>query len=143
MRDGYQGVKSVEKKLSVIMVLCLVAYIVTSWAGIGYRSSASAIEDLRTELVRLHGEACVGEGTERTAIVVRPKTFFLTNYNLRHALGLDYEYECTVTVTSYEEGKETSVRTITYRGVDPMGKEHMTDRAYVDVDSKKEVIENQ
>lgn len=132
-----------EKKLSVIMVLCLVAYIVTSWAGIGYRSSASAIEDLRTELVRLHGEACVGEGTERTAIVVRPKTFFLTNYNLRHALGLDYEYECTVTVTSYEEGKETSVRTITYRGVDPMGKEHMTDRAYVDVDSKKEVIENQ
>ena len=135
-----------EKKLSVITVLCLVACIVISWVGIGHRSSASAIADLRAELESLHGEAYVernvGEGTEKTAIVVQPKTFFLTNYDLRNALSLDYEYECVVTVTSYVEGKETSVRTITYRGVDPMGKEHMTDRAYVDIGSKEEVIGN-
>ena len=136
-----------EKKLSMLTVLCLMVYIVTSWVGVGHVSSASAIEDLRAELESLHGEPyverAVGEGTEMTAIVVRPKTFFLTNYDLRNVLSLDYEYECVVTVTSYKEGLETSVRTITYRGFDPMGKEHMTDRAYVDVSSKQEMIEKQ
>ena len=134
------------KKLSILTVLLLVIFIAASWVGIGHRSSASAIADLRTELESLHGEAyverAVGEGMEMTAIVVRPKTFFFTNYDLRNALGLDYEYECVVTVTSYKEGKETSVRTITYRGFDPMGKEHTADRAYVDVGSKQEMIGN-
>ena len=136
-----------EKKLSVITILCLVAYIVTAWAGIGYRSSASAIAELRDELEVLHGEEysgkAVGAEEESMRFVVKPKSLFLTNYKLRNALGLDYEYECIVTVTSYEEGKETSVRTITYRGVDPMGKDCMDDRAYVDTGSKQEIIENQ
>ena len=140
-------VKPVEKKLSMLTVLCLMVYIVTSWVGVGHVSSASAIEDLRAELESMHGESyverTVGDGTEMTAIVVRPKTFFLTNYDLRNALGLDYEYECVVTVTSYKDGIETSVRTITYRGFDPMGKDRIDDRAYVDVGSKQEMIENQ
>ena len=140
-------VKRMEKKLSVITVLCLVAFIVTSWVGLGHRSSASAIADLRAELEILHGEEytgkAVGEEEETMRFVVKPKTFFLTNYNVRNALGLDYEYECIVTVTSYEEGEEAGVRTITYRGFDPMGKGCMDDRAYVDVNSKQEIIENQ
>ena len=140
-------VESVEKKLSVITVLCVVAYIMASWVGIGYRSSASAIADLRAELEVLHGEEyvrkTVGTEEETMQFAVKPKTFLLTNYNLRNALGLDYEYECIVTVTAYEGGKENGVRTVTYRGFDPMGKDRMDDRAYVDVSSKQEMIEKQ
>ena len=136
-----------EKKLSMITVLCLAVYIVISWVGIGHRSSASAIAELRDELEVLHGEEyvrkAVGAEEETMRFVVKPQTFFLTNYNLRNALGFDYEYECIVTVTSYEGGKETGVRTVTYRGFDPMGKESIDDRAYVDVSSKREMIENQ
>lgn len=74
--------------------------------------------------------------------VVEPKTWFLTNWNLRNALSIDYDYECKVIFTTYVDGSVESVRTITYQAVDPMGAEKIAERAFLDLDSKAETTEN-
>ena len=42
--------------------------------------------------------------TEDMVFVVEPKTWFLTNWNLRNALSIDYKYECKVVFTTYVDG---------------------------------------
>ena len=74
--------------------------------------------------------------------VVEPKTWFLTNWNLRNALSIDYKYECKVIFTTYVDGSAESVRTITYQAIDPMGSEKIAERAFLELGSKVETTEN-
>ena len=74
--------------------------------------------------------------------VVLPKTWFLTNRNIRNALGLDYKYECYAIFTTYTGDNSRIVRTISYRATDPMGAANRSEGATLDLDSKKEKIEN-
>lgn len=124
-----------------LFVLCIIVSILC-WMGVGPYSSSSAVRDLRTELETIHGteytEKDVENGTEDMVFVVEPKTWFLTNWNLRNALSIDYEYECKVIFTTYVDGSAESVRTIIYQAVDPMGAEKITERAFLDLDSKEE-----
>ena len=126
------------------LVLCLFAAIFC-WVGVGSYSSSSAVRDLKTELEAIYGteytEKDIENGTEDMVFIVEPKTRFLTNWNLRNALGLDYEYECKVVFTTYVDGSAKSVRTITYQAVDPMGAGKTADRAYLDLGSKAEQTE--
>ena len=69
------------------------------------------------------------------------KTWFLTNWNLRNVLSMDYEYECKVVFTTYMDGVAKSVRTITYQAVDPMGAEKVAERAHLLLNSKAETVE--
>jgi len=64
-------------------------------------------------------------------------TFFLSGYNLRKALGLDYRFLCKVIYTTHSPAGETHTRTITYTGYDPMGKGEDTARAYIDPASRR------
>lgn len=126
---------------AVVFTLCLAVWFL-HWLGIGYRPSGSAVLDLKAAMEGIYGEQYTGKevenGTEDMVFVVKPKTFFFTNWNLRNALGKDYEYECKVIFTNYIDGERAQTRTITYRGVDPMGKKHAEDRAYLDVNSRAE-----
>ena len=138
--------RSMKRKLIVsFLVLCLIAAILC-WVGVGSYSSSSAVRDLKTELEAIYGTEYTGKdienGTEDMVFVVEPKTRFLTNWSLRNALGLDYEYECKVVFTTYVDGNAKSVRTITYQAVDPMGAEKTADRAYLDLSSKVEKTES-
>lgn len=130
-----------KKYIAAAVILCL-AICIVNWSGIGYRPSSSAISDLKAELASLYGEEYTGKevenGTEDMEFVVKPKTFFFTNWNLRNALCIDYEYECTVIFTNYIEGEQSKVRTVTYQGLDPMGTERARDRAYLNISSKVE-----
>ena len=114
--------------------------------GVGYYSSSSAVRDLKAELESIYGTEYTGKnvdnGTEDMVFVVEPKTWFLTNWNLRNALSIDYEYECKVVFTTYVDGSTKSLRTITYQAFDPMDAEKMVERAYLDLDSKIETTEN-
>ena len=135
-----------KRKLSVsLIVLCLIVAILRC-AGVGSYSSSSAVRDLKTELEAIYGTEYTGKniekGTEDMVFVVEPKTRFLTNWSLRNALGLDYEYECKVVFTTYVDGSAKSVRTITYQAVDPMGAEKTADKAYLDLASKVEKTES-
>ena len=126
-------------------ILCLVVAVVC-WMGVGYYSSSSAVRDLKAELESIYGTEYTGKnvdnGTEDMVFVVEPKTWFLTNWNLRNALSIDYEYECKVVFTTYVDGSTKSLRTITYQAFDPMDAEKMVERAYLDLDSKIETTEN-
>lgn len=133
-----------KRKLMVsLSVSCLIVAILC-WVGVGYYSNSSAVRDLKTELETIYGTEYAGKEienkTEGMVFVVEPKTWFLTNWNLRNALGIDYEYECKVVFTTYDNGNATSVRTITYQAVDPMGSDKTAERAYLDLDSKVEKI---
>ena len=112
------------------------------WLGVGAYSSDSAVLDLHEELSKVHGAAYIGKetdsGTEDMVFEVEAKTRFLTNWNLRQWLGLDYEYECRVIITAYTDGQVSHVRTITYRAVDPMGADEITERAHLILDSRTE-----
>ena len=135
-----------KRKLIVsFIVLCLINAILC-WVGVGSYSSGSAVRDLKTELEAIYGTEYTGKdtdnGTEDMVFVVEPETRFLTNWNLRNALGLDYEYECRVVFTTYVDGTAKSVRTITYQAVNPMGAEKTFDRAYLDLSSKVEKTES-
>ena len=103
--------------------------------------------DLKAELETIYGTEYTGKeidnGTEDMVFIVEPKTRFLTNWNLRNALGLDYQYECRVMFTTCIGENTKTIRTITYQAVDPMGKESIDDRAYVNVSSKREMIKKQ
>ncbi len=130
--------------VSVIVLSLIVSLL--CWAGIGVYSSGSAVRDLKTELETIFGSEYVGKdvenGTENMVFVVEPKTWFLTNWNLRNALSMDYEYECKVVFTTYIDGSVKSIRTITYQAVDPMGAENSQVRAHLELDSQEEKTEN-
>ena len=135
-----------KRKLMVsFAILCLVVAVVC-WMGVGYYYSSSAVRDLKAELESIYGTEYTGKdvdnGTEDMVFVVAPKTWFLTNWNLRNALSIDYEYECKVVFTTYVDGSTKSLRTITYQAFDPMDAEKMVERAYLDLDSKIETTEN-
>ena len=135
-----------KRKLMVsFVVLCLIVATLC-WVGVGSYSSGSAVRDLKTELEAIYGTEYTGKdienGTEDMVFVVEPKTWFLTNWNLRNALSIDYKYECKVIITTYVDGSAESVRTITYQAVDPMGAEKTSDRAYLDLGSKVEKTES-
>ena len=135
-----------KRKLMVsFVVLCLIIAILC-WVGVGSYSSGSAVRDLKTELEAIYGTEYTGKdienGTEDMVFVVEPKTWFLTNWNLRNALSIDYKYECKVIFTTYVDGSAESVRTITYQAVDPMGAEKIAERAFLDLGSRVETTEN-
>ena len=133
---------SVKRKLIASFAALCLMIAVLYWSGIGFYSSSSAVQDLKVELEGLYGTEYTGKvmenGTEDMIFAVEPKTWFLTNWNLRNALSMDYEYECKVIFTTRADGAVTSVRTITYRAYDPMGSENMAERAHLDPDSKTE-----
>ena len=134
-----------RKLLASFIVLCLIVAILC-WAGVGSYSSSSAVQDLKTELEAIYGTEYTGKaaqnGTEDMVFVVEPKTWFLTNWNLRNAWSLDYEYECRVVFTTYIDGSVKSIRTITYQAIDPMGAENIEVRAHLVLDSIVEKTEN-
>lgn len=136
-----------KRKLIVSFVALCMIITVICWMGIGPYSSSSAVQDLRAELESIYGTEYIGKtvenGVEDMEFAVEPKTWFLTNWNLRNALSIDYEYECNVIFTTFVDEKTTSVRTVTYQAVDPMGKEKTVDRAYLDLDTKVERTETQ
>ena len=82
--------KTKTKLLTLFLALCVVVAIIF-WMGVGPRVSSSAVADLKAEL-----ESIYGPETERMVFAVEPKTWFLTNWDLRQTLGLDYVYECKV-----------------------------------------------
>ena len=138
--------KNTSIVVSVLLVLCL-AIGILCWMGIGLEASSSAIRDLKAELETIYGaeytEKDTENGTEDMVFMVEPKTWFLTNWNLRNALSIDYKYECKVIFTTYVDGSVENVRTITYQAIDPMGAEKIAKRAFLDLGSKVETTENQ
>lgn len=134
-----------RRLISSFIVFCLIVAILC-WIGVGSYSSSSAVRDLKIELESIYGTEYTGKdaenGTEDMVFVVEPKTWIITNWNLRKALSIDYEYECKVIFTTYVDGNKVSVRTITYQAVDPMGAEKIAERAFLNLDSKEEIIEN-
>ena len=133
-----------RKVILSIVVLCLIAAILR-WVGVGSYSSSSAVQDLKAELETIYGTEYTGKnvdnGTENMVFIVEPKSWFLTNWNLRNALSIDYKYECKVVFTTYVDGSAKTVRTITYQAVDPMGAEKMAERAHLLLGSKVEQTE--
>jgi hypothetical protein len=120
-----------------ITALLLLALIL--WMGIGSYTSGSAVQDLTVALTELHGEPYSGReteaGSEDMVFSIESSTFFLTNYNLRRFLGLDYQYTCKVIYTTHTAAGENHTHTVTYTGFDPMGRESDTERAYIDTSS--------
>lgn len=135
----------IRKMIVSSVVLCLIAAVLC-WLGVGFYSSGSAVRDLKAELETIYGTEYTGkdadDGTEDMMFVVEPKTWFLTNWDLRNALCMDYHYECKVIFTTRNGGSIKSVRTIIYQASDPMGAEKMAQRAYLDLDSKVEKTES-
>lgn len=127
--------------IAIILALVLLTALLW-WLGIGYYTSSSAVLDLRAELETIHGPEYTGksteEGTEDMVFVIKPKSFFLTNWNLRNALGMDYKYECQIIFTTHRSDDTKAVRTIIYQAYDPMGTAKMGSRAGLDLDSKEE-----
>lgn len=134
-----------RKLLIVFAVLCVMVSVLC-WMGVGSYSSSSAVQDLKDQLETIYGSEYTGKdtenGMEEMVFVVEPKTRLMTNWNLRNALSIDYEYECRVIFTSFVDQTVASVRTVTYQAVDPMGAEKSAERAFLDLDSKVETIEN-
>lgn len=125
--------KHIHRKLLIAAFLLLFLIL---WTGVGPYTSGSAVQDLTAELTDLHGEPYTGRetasGTEDMTFSVESETFFLTNYSLRSALGLDYRYSCKVIYTTHSAVGEVHTRTVTYTGLDPMGSGKETARAYLD-----------
>lgn len=130
--------------LRIALVLAVTAAVLL-WSGIGLYSSGSAVADLKAELESIYGPEYTGkaveDGTEDMVFEVEPKSWMLTNWNLRSLLGLDYQYECRVVVTSHTADAEASVRTVTYQAVDPMGTAAMGERAHLIPESRVEAVE--
>lgn len=140
-----EGVISMKRRLIVLFIVLCIIVTVLCWIGIGSYSSGSAVRDLRAELETIYGTEYTGKDlgnrTEDMEFVVEPKTWFLTNWNLRNTLSIDYEYECKVIFTTFVDGNIESVRTITYQAFDPMDAEKAAERAFLDLESKAENIE--
>ena len=135
-----------NRKLFISFGVLFMMIAVLCWVGIGPYSSSSAVRDLRTELEAIYGTEYTGKdvvnGTEDMVFVVEPKTWFMTNWNLRNALSIDYEYECKVIFTTFVDGNAASVHTITYQAIDPMGAAKTAEPAFLDLSSKVETTEN-
>ena len=135
-----------KRKLLVSALILCAATAILCLVGVGSYSSSSAVQDLKAELETIYGTEYTGKstenGTEDMAFVIESKTWFMTNWALRNTLSLDYEYECQVIYTTRIDGTLKSIKTITYQAFDPMGKENMAERAYLDLSSKAESIEN-
>lgn len=132
-----------RNRMVPILSLCiLVAYLLV--LGVGPYSSASAVRDLKRELESIYGGEYTGKlvekGTEDMVFAVEPKTCFLTDWNLRNAFGLDYRYECHVIFSLHTDNGSEIVRRVTYQAFDPMGKENIEHRAYLDLNSRKETV---
>lgn len=131
-----------KKKLVILLLLIAAGAGIVCWLGVEPFYSSSAVHDLEAELIALHGEPYTGRavdnGEEDMAFSFEPATTFLTNYNLRQTLGLDYQYQCSVTYTVRSGGEVIDTRTVTYTGIDPMGRGSEDARAYLDLDSKTE-----
>ena len=101
-------------------------------------SSSAAVADLKAELSILYGEEYTGRriptGTEAMTFVIEPKSWFLTDWNLRNFLGIDYRYDCKVIITTYHESGAVTTVTYTHPGIDPMGWNEEFDRAYLVLD---------
>ena len=113
------------KKKHFIPLIPITILVLLLLAGIGPHTSSSAIRDLTAALTELHGDPYVGRdveyGTEDMSFSIESRTFFLTNYNLRKALSLDYRYRCKVVYTTHSSAGETYTYVVTYAGYDPMG----------------------
>lgn len=135
-----------KRKVAAFFVVLGLAAAVLFGTGIGANPSSSAVRDLKAELETIYGPEYAGrdtaEGKEDMVFVVEPQTWFLTNWNLRNALGMDYEYVCKVVFTTYTQERVNIVRTISYQAFDPMGAEKGEMRAHLVLDSKTETIEN-
>lgn len=107
------------KLLVVLLILCAIAAFLY-FSGFGPYSSSAAVADLKAELESIHGPE-----TEDMRFVIEPKTRIMTNWNLRNALGLDYEYACKVIS---KDG------VIIYKGIDPMGAGEQYRRAYLELE---------
>ena len=134
-----------KKKIVVlILFLCVATVVFLRVVGVGYYYSGAAGADLTAELESIYGAEYQGKivdnGTEDMQFVIEPKTWFLTDYNIRSQLGLDYKYECKVIFTTYVDDQNSIVRTITYQGIDPMSREKMVEGASLDLDSKTEEV---
>ncbi len=123
--------------IRLLLVLVLLAAVL-SWLGIGYRSSGSAVADLKEALAQIHGQPYTGRetetGTEDLVFSVTPATFFPSNYSVRWFFGWDYRYHCQVTHTVYPQGQDPLAETITYTGIDPMGEGTEFIRAYLELE---------
>lgn len=130
-----------KKYVIAIIILCLIVGAI-NWFGIGYYYSGAAAYDLVEELESIYGKEYLGkeveDGLENMEFVIEPKTFFMTNWNLRNAFSKDYKYECKVIVTTVVEEEVVKVRTITYQAIDPMGWENREVRAHLLKDSLAE-----
>lgn len=104
------------KLLVVLLILCAIAAFLY-FSGFGPYYSSSAAAELKAELESIHGPE-----TEDIRFVIEPKTKIMTNWDLRNALGLDYEYVCKVIS---DDG------VILYKGIDPMGAGEQYRRAYL------------
>jgi len=129
------------KKKQYILLISVTILVLLLLTGIEPHTSSSAFRDLTAALTELHGEPYVGRevegGTEDMTFSIESGTFFLSGYNLRKALGLDYRFLCKVIYTTHSPAGETHTRTITYTGYDPMGKGEDTARAYIDPASRR------
>lgn len=125
----------------IFALLCLIYNL-----GIGYRPSGAVAKDLKTELMDIYGEPytdrIVANGTEDMKILVEPVSFFFTDWNVRHFFSWDYEYKCQVIYTVRSNDKIISERTITYKGVDPIGYEKDDIESHLVMDSIKSVEKN-
>lgn len=133
-----------KKWIRLLLFLCITA-VFLRWLGIGSYSSGSAVLDLKAELESMYGAEYTGKavenGIEDMAFEIKPKTWFLTNWNLRNALGIGYKYQCQVIFTTYTDENSKIVRTITYKAVDPMGVGNGEARASLDQDSRTDAAE--
>ncbi len=124
-----------KKRTAVLLLVLILLLSVCFWLGIGPYASGSAVSDLREQLVVLHGEPYSGKiteyGVQSMEFSIKPATFFLTNYNLRNALGWDYCYRCEVIYSVFQGDSLVSENTVTYTGVDPMGPGEEAVRAYL------------
>lgn len=127
--------------IALLLVLCMAAAFL-HWLGIGFYSSSSAVLDLKAELETIYGCEYTGKaienGTEDMVFMIEPKSWFLTNWNLRDALGVDYRYECRVIFTTHTEEGAKTIRTVTYQAFDPMGPANRGVRAHLDPGSRIE-----
>lgn len=134
-----------KRKMLVLIVAVGLTVGILHGLGIGFYSSSSAVLDLKEELEEIYGPEYNGKtaenGTEEMVFEVEPKTWFLTNWNLRNALGLDYQYECRVIYTTHCAENAKMVRVITYQASDPMGAESLDARASLNLDSKTETTQ--
>ena len=132
-----------HKWLKMALVLCVAATLLLC-LGIGPYSSGAAVSDLKAELESIYGPEYTGKavegGTGDMVFEVEGKSWFLTDWNLRNALGLDYKYECRVTFTTHSRELGDSVTTVTYQAVDPMGRENTVIRAHLLPDSREDAV---